>query len=78
MIKLIKFLLIGLGFSVVMGSSFAQEANSVEQAKKLAESKCTQGCLIFSPQEIQNIETNIAAAIQKAYEAGLKGWGKQS
>lgn len=78
MIKLVKLLLVGLGFSVVMGLSFAQEAGSVAEAKKLTETRCVQGCLVLSPQEIANIESNIKAAIQQAYEAGLRGWGKQS
>lgn len=51
-------------------------ADSVSQAKAQAELKCTTGCLVLSPLELATIEKNIAKALKKAYEDGLKGWGK--
>lgn len=78
MIKLLKSLMVGLVLSVVMVTPFAQDATSIAEAKQQAEQKCAQGCLVLSPQEIKNIEANIEAAIQKAYQEGLKGWSKVS
>ena len=51
---------------------------SVKEAQALAEKKCTQGCLVLSPEEVAAIEKGINAAVLKAYEAGLRGWSKAS
>ena len=53
-------------------------AEGVEQAKTQAELKCVNGCLVLSPSELASVEAGFKAALQKAYEAGLKGWNKSS
>ena len=53
-------------------------AESVDEAKKQAELKCKEGCLVLAPAEIAAIEMNIQLALEEAYQAGLKSWSKHS
>jgi hypothetical protein len=48
----------------------ANEQEGVEQAKE----KCENGCLVLSREEVAAIEEALKREVQKAYEAGLRGW----
>ena len=71
-----------LALAIALGSFAASAeivpAESVKEAQAQAETKCVKGCLILSPEEISEIEMAIQTAIEQAYQAGLKGWGKVS
>lgn len=53
-------------------------AEGTEAAIKQAQEKCKEACLVLSPEEIAWLQAQIDAAMQKAYEAGLKGWASAS
>lgn len=53
-------------------------AVGVEDAKKQAEDKCKEGCLILTPAETAAIEQGIQEAVERAYKAGLNGWSSIS
>jgi hypothetical protein len=74
-----KFLLTSIivGFTNLVHADI-RPAEGVEQAKAQAELKCVEGCLVLSPAEIAATEEGIKEALQKAYEAGLKGWNSRS
>lgn len=72
------FLSLALAFGVAVASAQIVPAENVAQAKKQAETKCKEGCLVLSPAEIAAIEMGIQEAIQRAYQEGLKGWSKAS
>lgn len=53
-------------------------AEGIKDAVEQATAKCSLGCLILSPEDITELQARIDAALQKAYEAGLKGWNTSS
>lgn len=53
-------------------------AESVEEGVKQAQAKCKEACLVLSPEEIAWLQEQIDLAMQRAYEAGLKGWASAS
>lgn len=65
-----------------LSMSFAQAApvvaSGVDEAKKVAESKCEKACLIMDEADAIEFDKKIQEVIQEAYQAGLKGWSKVS
>ena len=53
-------------------------AESVADAVKQAEQKCSTGCLVLSPEQIAALQAALDAAIQKAYLAGQRHWANAS
>lgn len=74
-----KFLLLSLFACLpIIAQAQLVPAEGVEDAVKQATAKCVEGCLVLSPEDIAELQTRIDAAMQKAYEAGLKGWNTSS
>lgn len=53
-------------------------AMGVEDAKKQAEVKCIEACLILSKEDLALLEQSFKRQIQKAYEAGVRGWASHA
>jgi len=51
---------------------------TVEEGKAAAEAKCKEGCIVLSPADIAELEALIQLELEKAYQAGLRGWASAS
>jgi len=76
---LLKTLLVGLT-ALSCFAAFAEPvvAEGVDAAKAAVEAKCAKACLIMDEEDVAKLSAQVDAAIQEAYQAGLKGWSKAS
>lgn len=72
--KLFTGLLMVLSFSAIAEPTVAA---SVEDAKVIVASKCVEGCLILSAEDVAELSAQIDMAMEQAYQAGLSESGKK-
>ncbi len=74
-----KTLLVGLtALSCLTALAEPVVAEGTAAAKAAAEVKCVKACLIMDEEDVAKLSAQVDAAIQEAYQAGLKGWSKVS
>lgn len=55
---------------IVFLSSPTDAATITPEELKVLETKCSKGCLIFTPKDVEELETKITNRVKSAYEAG--------
>jgi len=68
---MLKTILLSVALATSL-SAFAEPsvAKDAAQANALAAEKCSSGCLILSPADVAELEANVNAFAQRAFQAG--------